>query len=899
MIERTFRRPIACALALLGAGALAQSERPGSTLLTATAVDAAGAPIAGARVVLREGAGPAGREVAAAVSAKDGTFALTAPPRTDTTFEVAAPGCAPSLLAHVRVERGTLALGEVACFAPTALRGRVVDSAGAPIAGARVAAEPALYADEPAASAAMRHETSAGRDGAGALEGLAPARWTVVASAPGRADLVLPGVAVREGAPPLELVLAPERILEGTVLDETGSAVEGARVLAARRDALRGLVRPPVETDPRGRFAVRGLDEALRDLDFDVIAPGCLPARIEGRSLADPPVLRLHRGRAVVARAPAGATLEEVRFESFTKVGDGWRQAAGAADSRTRAILAPDRWRVVAAPFDVLRLTATLAGGRGARAGDVEAAALAGDAPEIALEATPALRAQGSVVDGEGNPLADFPVVIEAEEGSATIDATTDANGRFDAEAPSARWRAVSRREGFALVEPAPASPRGRPGVRDAMPGQLVARATAALEGTLAFSGSTPGAPIPLLVHRLARSDRSARFETFAAALADASGRFAIGGLAPGEWVIAPKSPPLDGDGAHRSIAAEWPPRDAMGGRFVARVAAEGEPAPAALDVPRPQERAIEGSVWIDGAPAAGVLVRAIPFDGVAGAATDATAADGRYRLPVRRAGDWRLEVLGPGFRETRRVAVAHGQSRTIHFDLAPGSIAGTLVAGDGAPLPGLRVALQRARGKEREPLWSWIGPETSSDARGAFALPSVAPGRYRLLVTDPARARATLALPPMDLVEREERALPPIVVPREAPLRVSAGPANGSPGTGRVWVLAPDGAPLPAHLVQAWLWPTGDGFVLHGLPPGTWIVRLLPFEDVTVSLAADGSETHLRFEKLRAGEPGAPEEGSAYHAPEAREQALWDWGGEIPALYPQEDLGLPAEGGR
>jgi len=220
-------------------------------LVEGQVLDAAGAPAAGAEVALA-----GGEQVLTATTGPGGGFALEVPPRAYRVSARRGDGAA-TLPAAVPVAAGqavrglTLRLG-----APAALRGQVVDRAGAPVPSASIGLSPAGDPGE-------LGRTLTGADGRFAFTGLAPGAFDLDATAPGRGGLVRRGLLLQAGeAMDTTLVLAGTGAVEGFVADGLGRAVEGARVRARR---LRS------EIGPADAEAVSGPDGAYR---LPAVEPG-------------------------------------------------------------------------------------------------------------------------------------------------------------------------------------------------------------------------------------------------------------------------------------------------------------------------------------------------------------------------------------------------------------------------------------------------------------------------------------------------------------------------------------------------------------------------------------------------------------------------------------------------
>ncbi|MCO5169218.1 MAG: carboxypeptidase-like regulatory domain-containing protein [Planctomycetes bacterium] len=286
--------------------------------------DTRGAPLEGANIVVSAPLpDQGGWEAGGAVAPPRGTIEWSWETETDGAGQFAFHDLAPSLhpahtVAEVRAaSRGygrawpiSVVVGPEGSTVrivvePVALvTGVVVDEAGAPIAGARVArfpdepgprfdrdgdelfdAGPGRFGPGEFLARAPRHGrgVAAGTkaDGAFRLDGLAPGRQRLAISAPGFGERLID---VQAPASDLRIALAPERVLSGRLVDLAGHPIAQAevRVLRAGRGAaaarLFDLTWPAALsssdelgaalTDGEGAFEVRGLDGD----DVDVIA---------------------------------------------------------------------------------------------------------------------------------------------------------------------------------------------------------------------------------------------------------------------------------------------------------------------------------------------------------------------------------------------------------------------------------------------------------------------------------------------------------------------------------------------------------------------------------------------------------------------------------------------------
>jgi hypothetical protein len=420
---------------------------------------------------------------------------------------------------------------------------------------------------------------------------------------------------------------------------------------------------------------------------------------------------------------------------------------------------------------------------------------------------------------------------------------------------------------------PAESAPASRPNVR--------------VDGTLTYGVSRVEEPTPVAVYRsLYDPDTKTRRTVFVtSSLASVGGSFAFPALQPGRYATIPKRPAPAWSGSHRSFSGELPPFAETGWQRSIDVPEGLTEMAYALSVPRPQDRWVAGVVRLDGAPAGGWTVELTPIEGVDGAGSAQTDAEGRYRIPNVKSGDYEVAVRGRGLRDARRVKLTDGQSRQMNFELDRGEVRGKCVDGEGMAVA-CGVLLQRQQTVENAEWWHWLSPRAETAADGSFAFTVLTPGKYRIVAYDAAHRRAVVASEPFEIAARQTLTVPSLVVPESRPLRVTAVDKQGGPGTGRVWVMAVDGERPLAHLAQSWLFAQHKAVVLHGLPPGRYRVKMPAYEEQTVELRPGSGVTNVHFKDLTPEGRTEPASRSAYQSAESKSQKQWDWGGETPELF-------------
>ena len=190
----------------------------------------------------------------------EGRFRLVALAPGDHVLEATANGYA-SRRVEVSVRAGARAnAGDIALEVGLAIRGKVKEKAGAPIADARIEAFPSARVMPPRATGPRDARSEA--DGSFAVAGLEPGPYRLRVLAPGFAEVERPAEA---GAEKVEIVLSPAGTITGLVVDEKDRPVEAFRASArsAAREG-RGIHRyagTETTANPEGRFTLEDLDE--------------------------------------------------------------------------------------------------------------------------------------------------------------------------------------------------------------------------------------------------------------------------------------------------------------------------------------------------------------------------------------------------------------------------------------------------------------------------------------------------------------------------------------------------------------------------------------------------------------------------------------------------------------
>ncbi|HEX9689169.1 MAG TPA: carboxypeptidase-like regulatory domain-containing protein, partial [Thermoanaerobaculia bacterium] len=275
-------------------GIVAAVSPPGSVAIAlqkAAAVsgrvtDEAGAPVAGARVrfardsnvrALMRGGPSAFLGRPGLATGPDGAFRLRGlAAEKNLTLEAAKAGYVTAKRHGLTLEPGE-AVKDVALVIKRGLeaRGRVVDSAGQPIAGAEIRLSPverggARFVFRLGGVNREKPDATSGADGSFRVTGLEAGEYALAVSRDGYAPKRVPSATVAEKGPNdwPEIVLAAGVPIAGVVRSSKGEPIVGAEVFAFADGTSRNS-----RTDPEGKFRLEGFG-AERRVMVNVIAEG-------------------------------------------------------------------------------------------------------------------------------------------------------------------------------------------------------------------------------------------------------------------------------------------------------------------------------------------------------------------------------------------------------------------------------------------------------------------------------------------------------------------------------------------------------------------------------------------------------------------------------------------------
>lgn len=778
-------------------------ELPAAAVIAGRVVDAAGRPVAGAVVVLRDRR-PYGDLPPRASTGEDGSFIF--PLRMPGLYVVTASreGYAPAVAEVSPPAPGRPAepLRLVLTAGSTAV-GTVVDQSGAPVAGAAVALEPMLEAGhqerwfDPERRPMPEVRAASDAEGRFTLRHVVPGHWDLVVARRGFAAARRPGVEVGAEAEPTDLgvvELEAGVVLEGLVTDAAGRPVAGAEVAPRRSESsssLPGARDEPagatVTTDAEGRFRLDDLRAGGR-VDLEARHRDYLPGFVPGvdPATSGPVTLPLTTPRGLTGRVvgPEGEPVARA-----------WVHAQGeCSDPSERP--RPSPWTAEDGSFQLERLRPGSCDVRVSRADYVDRTVRGLVVPAdrdlagvvVALE-------RGAVVEGRALDADGAPV----EVGSVSAWPQTDSSvqgapieeGRYRIEGlEPGRYRLEAR--SFFDESEASVEVDVGPGVtvRDF---QLVRRA--AVAGRVVDHLGTPVAGVSITLTSTSpvyRREQAVSAADGSFRITAASGRYDARAIKAGVGTavhpgVEVAAGPVEG------LELRLAPGGAIAGRIVGvatadlgsvRVRAfggrESGPAVGVVDhegryrVPdlAPGEWRVEAEL---GPRRAGATVRLAPGEaevvqdlelpggpplagrvlldgeplagaGVRGGSTGArTAHDGRFEIQGLRPGRHTLTVSGER-QLHHQVTVELDEHREAVIEIATGRLTGRVVSATGVPLEGVDLAASRFLGRPVQLPISGL-PRARSGADGTFEIPRLAAGSYVLTASLPGHQTATLTV--------------------------------------------------------------------------------------------------------------------------------------------------------
>ena len=699
-------------------------------------------PTAGARREARGGGEP--KPVATAVTAADGSFVLVLPEEAKGVVLRASGGGVRAVLFDGVYDAGeSTDLGEKVLARGEAIAGKVVDAAGAPIAGAELTLRAPTPGDADVLPAPVR--TMTGEDGTFRLDGAAPSGNTLSAGKRGFAPASNENT--RAGALAKPIVLAPGIPLAGAVKPLPGRSAAGTLVRFAGRAET-----PWVEAAEDGSFTIpdapggKGtLSADAGDAGWGEVLNATLPLA-EGKKL----VVALAAPAALEGRVVDARTLRPVsRARVDVRDGASVRTVRSGPDGRYRlAGLPPRTFRI---SVDDARYVPFVKGG---------VAVAAGETRKLDAALTLGASMSGRVTDESGAPVAgahgalarggesNLRTLLRQFRGSGAGGFRTSVDGTFrvarllpgdnqrlsvvHADFSPATLAGLSLVPGQTTANVSVVLRRGAviTGVVRDPNGEAVADAEVELGSGIGFRGGRAGMQVQI---GLAGASSGSGVKK---AKSGPDGRFALKGITPGDHTLVVRKPGLateridpvkvPEDGSPEPIAVTLVPGASIAGVVRTR---NGNPAEGWIVVAAKGGSSPIGPRAQGGGPPTGPD-GAFYLDGLkSGEAYDLTLLGGTGMSPGRRgvvapAGDVEILVAGTGRISGRALDAATGRPLTEYLiSYEPGRSGGGAV---------FRF-VNRAAGRRM----TGIGEPTSVRSEdGSFALEDVPAGTWSVVVT-------------------------------------------------------------------------------------------------------------------------------------------------------------------
>jgi uncharacterized GH25 family protein len=522
--------------------ALAPRET-GARVASGVVLDEGGRPVQGAAVDLVASLGstaealPKAGSAVAARADRQGRFRSQLHPGSWDLL-ARAPGLVATVVRGIVVGPGRepMDLGKVVLRRGATLDGQVVDPQGKPLADCQVriflSGGMTLARFFAAGAQEESLETRTGADGGFTLAGLPEGRpVTVQVSGKGYSSATLPGIQVPP-EPPLRVTLSPSSRISGRIVDESGTPVTRAQVLAVAEGGGPGGGGAAGPLDANGGFVIENVSPGRFTLA--VAVPGFLPAQrrgievaagkdvsglevvvqkgatVEGRvTTADGRPLAGTHLRVMPTADPGGPVLAGLGLSEAVADGDGAYQLPGVAEG-TRSILAEER--------DHPRAVQTLTIHPGSNHLDFQLA----DGREVS----------GQVVDPQGQPVPGAEVSLSSPAGGWHGAATTGPDGGFRLTAvPDGAYRLLAEKEGWAAS-------------RSAEEVRVAGGPVAGLVVRLDRGGAIVGRISGLGFEELSRVQISASSPAGGQlGQADYQGSYRIASLSPGDWIVEAQLP--------------------------------------------------------------------------------------------------------------------------------------------------------------------------------------------------------------------------------------------------------------------------------------------------------------------------------------------------------------------
>lgn len=860
-----------------------------ASILRGSAIDSSRMPVAGAEVsVIRVYGQDSRKNVSKGTTNSEGKFEIGINDRDGWGWriEVRAAGYATSYLTDVPVWLNESEVGAIMMFPATTLRGTVVNRDGAPLAGAKIYVRTVREAqvdenDDSDEEKVIKPSTTTGPDGSFTVANLPAGRVSVGAELLGYADAMSPGVLLGEKRPnKVELTLGTEDLLNGTVVEDTGSAIPKAKILTYFDENRGAFWRKSIESDANGAFTIRGLERNKKGLGISVWKTGYSSVWSDGASLPADEKYVLKKVTMVTVKvdAPDGAPpvkIQSARFELRPRQGR-WSNYGNVQKTQYQKV-APNIWRISTELTGSVRVAVNGADGSEGASPEFEISPKSAQDLETTIKIERGGSLVGKIVKSDTTPVGELRVeAVSQKTGRFSKVVTAGADGLFTFENMAPGPTTLMIRSKDWVADPVIADVRSGEKTENI---EIVVKKPSRLVGRVTVAGGPPSEPIVLLFYKIQYHENWAAWNRIGTVSTASDGTYSIAPMPSGRIAIVPKRFLDPDDGGIRGFESEIPhpeynEEEQKNWRWIAEVPPEGE-AVADVDLETPKYGYIKGVVTVNGEPRSGLNLWIYNTRGGGGDwRSDSTDAEGKFKFKLDRAGDYQVQLNGDGLNASKMVSIGPGEEREIEFTLSTGSVEGSVADLSGQGLSVL-VALERERKKgngENDYYYYWDSPQQNTKADGSYHFSDIPAGSYRVIVRDQKKRFAVVTSAWFTIGAREKYPVPQIRVPLEAPLIVQARTPEGKPARGSVQVLAAPGSePLGLRTINVWIGNTG-AMKIHGIRPGAVIIKFFnngqgkPQPNQTVTLPSDGSATVVTFEVKKPENPtdGKPAEAGA-----------------------------------
>jgi 5-hydroxyisourate hydrolase-like protein (transthyretin family) len=706
-----------------GPGASATAVLHRSARLRGTVRNRAGEPVPGARIRAHAtlfGSDPGGFAVALqnppgpALAQADGSFVLSGlVPGLRYSLRAEAAGYAGTEAAAVVEESAREKAGfEIVLSAGSSAFGRVVDSAGEPVAGAKLllrgSSGPAALAflDGPGAFEPLGSESSSGAGGEFRMKNVAPGTYDLEVRASGFSAKQVSAVEI--GATPAdlgEIALEPGAVLLGRVVSREGKPVAGATVSARLQgfgDHGGEVAAATATTSADGAFRLEDL-RAGEELDLTVTRRGYAEKLVPGvRAPAEQVLEIVIEEAARISGRVLGADRQPLEGAAVAVEPQASAASGSAAGGRTDDA---GEFALDSVPPGPLRLRVAAEGWKpkvleGLEAGPGESI----EKLEIVLERGAALA--GRVLDARGRPASEAFLEVEGPGAGPMTAARIDISAQADGDG---RYRLEGIEPGLRRIE---VHWRDRRLTREleVAPGENVLDLR--FEGGTEVSGRvSDGAGNPIAGAQAALVSPAGPPRMAASALTGVDGTFQMTDVPDGSYQLQAEARGYATSAADQAVEVAGAPVTGLEVQLSAGAAVRGR------------------LIGLEPKEAAGAQVSALQETKRLFSA-GIVRPDGSYEIQGLMPGDWKISAVAGGSGRTAEATVEiDGATAEEHLDLelkAGLRLTGTVLRA-GQPAAGMHVSVR--------PLKAGSLGVATTNHEGRFELAGLDPGPYKISV--------------------------------------------------------------------------------------------------------------------------------------------------------------------